>query len=369
MKHRFLFLIFFSLVLHIFSTAQQNRFVYIQTENQQPFFIKINNIIFSSSSSGYLIIPKIKDGVLQLVIGFPKNEWPQQTFSISVNKKDLGFVLKNMGEKGWGLSNLQTMEIIQAKSIVRQINSTVNDDDDPFTQLLSDVVNTPELKQRTVLIEEPVSEITKQAKTEESVVKVETETVVLKLLLNSLNVTGREMVYIDGIDTIKIFIPVHEKLKSVASNITPDNKKVEKEKSIDAVVADPKLKIDSAKVFSTAAEVNDPPATTRGSSITMINSDCTANATEEDLIKLRKKMASEDNIDEMVSVAKKAFRLKCYSTEQVKNLSDFFLRDAGKYQFFDAAYPFVFDTGKFSSLQQQLTDPYYINRFQAMIRQ
>ena len=79
-------------------------------------------------------------------------------------------------------------------------------------------------------------------------------------------------------------------------------------------------------------------------------------------------MASEKNDDEMIKTAKRGFKAKCYSTAQIKNLSVLFLNDAGRYQFFDAAYPFVYDTGNFGSLEQQLTDPYFITRFQAMIR-
>ena len=70
----------------------------------------------------------------------------------------------------------------------------------------------------------------------------------------------------------------------------------------------------------------------------------------------------------MISVARKAFKSNCFSTEQIKNLSVLFLKEDGRYRFFDAAYPFVYDSQNFSSLQSQLTDEYLINRFKAMIR-
>ena len=53
-----------------------------------------------------------------------------------------------------------------------------------------------------------------------------------------------------------------------------------------------------------------------------------------------KKMASENNPEDMIKVAKKYFKVKCYGTEQIKDLSYLFLTDKGKYMFFDAAYPF-----------------------------
>ena len=66
--------------------------------------------------------------------------------------------------------------------------------------------------------------------------------------------------------------------------------------------------------------------------------------------------------------AKKALKEKCYTTEHVRNLSVLFLSDAGKYQFLDVAYPFTYDSYKYSSLVDLLKDNYYIDRFKAMIR-
>ena len=45
-----------------------------------------------------------------------------------------------------------------------------------------------------------------------------------------------------------------------------------------------------------------------------------------------------------------------------------FLNDEGKYKFFDLAYTHVTDMDKFSVLQNELKEEYYINRFKAMLR-
>ena len=100
----------------------------------------------------------------------------------------------------------------------------------------------------------------------------------------------------------------------------------------------------------------------------MVNSDCTSFASDEDFLKLRKKMAAADNLDNMITTAKKTFKVKCFSTEQIKNLSVLFLKDADKYGFFDAAYPFVSDSHNYQLLQSQITDAYYTERFKVMIR-
>ena len=44
----------------------------------------------------------------------------------------------------------------------------------------------------------------------------------------------------------------------------------------------------------------------------MINSDCKSLASDEDFLKLRKKMAAEDDEDEMIALAKKLFKIKVF---------------------------------------------------------
>ena len=70
----------------------------------------------------------------------------------------------------------------------------------------------------------------------------------------------------------------------------------------------------------------------------------------------------------MLTEAKKYFKTKCFTTGQVKNLGLLFLNDEGKYKFFDLAYAYVTDIDKFSVLQNELKEEYYINRFKAMLR-
>ena len=81
-------------------SAQQNHFVYIQTENKQPFYVRIADRLLSSSSSGYVVIPKLKNGSYNMHIGFPKNEWPTQKIILNIKDRDEGYVLKDFEEKG-----------------------------------------------------------------------------------------------------------------------------------------------------------------------------------------------------------------------------------------------------------------------------
>src|ERR1019366_5422303 len=74
-----------------------------------------------------------------------------------------------------------------------------------------------------------------------------------------------------------------------------------------------------------------------------INSDCRNFATEYDVDKLRVKMLEAGKEDDRITAAHKVFKTKCFSTRQVKALSEAFTSDAQKFRFLEAAYPFVSD--------------------------
>ena len=84
-------IVIFIFAFTLFARAQQTHFVYLQTESGQPFYVKINNKIVSSSPAGYLILPKLTDGDYKLSIGFPKKEFPEENFQILIDKKTKGF--------------------------------------------------------------------------------------------------------------------------------------------------------------------------------------------------------------------------------------------------------------------------------------
>jgi hypothetical protein len=146
----------------------------------------------------------------------------------------------------------------------------------------------------------------------------------------------------------------------VLQPVTDNSNKEEKISKIDVVKEEPTNIIVAEKPKVEAVK----PAPSKK---IMVNSDCKNFASQDDFIKLRKKMIGENNDDDMVTVARKVFKTRCFTVEQIKNLGVLFLKDEGKYKLFDAAYPFVSDSGNFSTLQSLLTEEYYINRFNAMI--
>lgn len=473
---RVFFLCLLSVVV-FFCKAQQVHFVYLQTENGHPFYAKINNELVSSSTEGYIILPKLKDSTYQLVVGFPKNKYPEEKFMITIDKKDEGFLLKNFDENGWQLFNLQTLALIQGTN-EKAIAAVGKKEADPFSSMLASVVKdssilqdheaailTPEKSDAPTVKENITTGNVTQA-TERPPAVADSVSLTspnegqsISLILNTADSDGLQRIYEDksnGSDTIRIFFPLDKSVdnvtvdqnntedrtpKNVMHGETPSDEasqpaftitptEIPKSYSATSPPADENINIlkpgstdDTASVADktilplpgqTAENNNELPekennpkdlkAVTPDSEATekdsvsqqqdnlparnttgepseaqiillpkpvtssKVNSDCKDFATNEDFLRLRRKMASENSDEKMIKVATKYFRSKCFSTEQIKDLSYLFLKDEGKYLFFDAAYPFTSDSDQYQTLQSQLRDEYYLNRFKAMIR-
>jgi hypothetical protein len=72
--------------------------------------------------------------------------------------------------------------------------------------------------------------------------------------------------------------------------------------------------------------------------------------------------------EDRVLVARKVFKSKCFSTKQIRALSEVFSSDSQKFRFLEAAYPFVSDE-HFKELSDLLADPVYNTRFRTMTGQ
>jgi hypothetical protein len=386
------------------SFAQHNHFVYIQSDNKQPFYVKLKDKIYSSSASGYVIIPKLSAGEQAFSFGFPNNEFPLQNITVNIAGKDLGYQLKNFPGKGWGLFNIQTMEMVMAGGSTKaSTGSTTDTRNDAFSSTLADVVNTPSIKE--VEKDKPKQEPTvAPAPTPAPVVKpeVKTESVALdpvkeKPATGTMSVitktgstqsaTAIAMQYFVtdefGMDTVDVEIAV---IPATVSTVAAEPKPVAAESkpatAEPAKAGDPKfINIDLPNPNNSPAVKDEKsmdasdqapkPVTVKKeqpAKLEMINSDCKTVSNDEDFLKTRKKMTSQKSDEAMVEAARKLFKQRCYSTEQVKNLSVLFLKDETRYKFYDAVYPFVYDTKAFKQLESTLSDEYYISRFRSMIR-
>src|ERR1043165_3760394 len=154
---RILLISFFALLASLVS-AQKIYFIYLQTETGEPFFVWMNDKLYSSESSGYLILPKLKDSTYKFKLGFPSKDIDLD-FTTTINKKDHGYLIKNLGDKGWGLFDLQSLDLQMSASNVKKgtgfENSTnTNTQVNAFTALLAKATDDPSLTQNAVFAKE-----------------------------------------------------------------------------------------------------------------------------------------------------------------------------------------------------------------------
>jgi Domain of unknown function (DUF4476) len=477
---RLLLILFVALFVFTGVRSQHHHFFYIQSDQQQLFYVKIGTEVMSSSTGGFLIIPKLKDSAFDMIIGFPKDLYPEYRFRITRVNKDKGLALKNFAEKGWGLFDLQTLEITMGEKIIKveapkevipppltndaftAILATVIDDPGlmatqlvltepavsmavhstiaekekvPENQSTEKVVSGPPIVQQEIkaevitpvqeaikpTTEKPLPSAKKNKATNSDILLVTAEKKETKGTVDSVgkgemakdattikqvshidsvhvSVPGKnesgspvlytkvrkvseafhdsvlEMVFIDQAesgkaDTIRVVLEkgvtvMAPALKPVVSASTVDvpavvTQKTGPESGKDAAVAVPENTIAvSAKKTDTTLMVS------RNNTRTA----CSKLAEEKDVTGLRRKMVGLKDEDDMVAVALKDFKQKCFTTAQVKNMSFVFVRDEGRYKLLDAAYPYVYDPDNFTDLESLLSDPYFVHRFRALLK-
>lgn len=426
MKKIILFIVFLGLIYT--SSAQKVYFIYFQSENGQQFFVKTGDK-FYNSVSGYLILSKLLDSTYDIAIGFPQKKGSEQYFSVPVKSKDHGFLIKNFEEKGWGLFDLQTMAVQMSSIKTTQTGTSVNKNNvSDFTDMLSKASDDPSLKQKqttikpaedkkeltvkeqaqkelldkqeTKVIETPVQKKeateTKEVVVEKIAQKPELENTLVKASegnqpvgeknrkdslikeqLEKHDLYQKSLVskksessttggfglvftdeYSDGTsDTVSIFIP--------NPNLFPKTKSVETKEEKKFLNINTEIPVknekEETKIVKEAVEQGKEKSDT-------VSDKCAAIANESDFFQVRKKMAAAETNEEMMNQAKLYFAQKCFTTEQIKNLSTLFLKDEEKYRFLDIAYTHVSDAENYKILETELKDDYYITRFKAMLR-
>ena len=368
----------FSIIVFLMLTAlglksQQTHFIYIQSEDKQPFYIRFKEKIISSSESGYLIAPKLEQGQLNFTLGFPKNAWPSSSYSLEIESKDLGFQLKKVDELTWALYNIQTSDLLSPVEVNKVSNQIIETSTDEFTNILAEVSNTPSVKQKkintennsaglasnidsssiakdNITIDSNVNEIIgvrvpvqtkpiviKEKKEKKSKIRLEPSNV--KQDFSFLDSTGRSLTYTikegDTEDHVVVFI------------------------SYEKPLVFPKAEPDS--IMPVAIEQIITPENTQTQVQQVIR--CSSNAEDKDFLKLRRKMTQEDNEEKMIEVAEKAFKDKCYSADQVRYLAVLFINEDNRLAFIRISVNYISDLSLFGTLQQLFNTEKNINSF------
>src|ERR1700750_546356 len=208
------------------ASAQKVYFIYLQTENQLPFYVKMGDRIQSSSSSGYAILSNLVDSTYNFSIGFPSTSG-ESRFAVSLGSKDRGFLIRK-SDDGWDLVDLQTSSRIKPQN--REANSvSYQTRNDAFTTLLSKVADDPGLLLIPVVAKEDVS-VTEKKQEERPA---------------------------------DINIPVKDSTAVVQTQVIPDVKKPEGDSSDNNLVSEKKgVTVDSSLTTSKTGDVQTPPVDT-----------------------------------------------------------------------------------------------------------
>ena len=438
---KLLFLSIF-LSLYVFSQAQRVYFVYLQSDNGTPFYVKLGDKIHSSSSMGYLLLSNLKDSAYQIRIGMQGQNKIEPVFNVSVNNTDRGFLIKNF-DQGLSLFDLSTLEIIAAQPLTGKSEEYITRTDS-FTKSLSQAANDPSLlteavvkktvsKEKTVVVPQekqpevakPAIVINESTSPQQRIVDTARTNEVVGVVnaMDKKEDTTAKMINANGvtiasfaIDTTTVALQKQvvdtmqksqvQQLERPAivesATITPSStleepipykrstvlRRSESSTSegfgltfvdqydggsdtVRLLIPNPRIQL-KAETDTPAIIESQPPSKPEfvereTSVVSKPKPACQSIATENDFRKLRKEMAAQDADNAMVEKARKLFRNKCFTTEQIKLLSTLFLSASGKYQFFDAAYNAVSDIENFSKLGSEINEEYYSNRFKALI--
>lgn len=136
--------------------AQKEHFVYLQSDGGRPFFVRMGEHTYNSSSKGYLILSKMRDSSYTFRVGWPGKTDEQVYFTMPVSGRDRGLLLKHFEQEGWGLFDLQTLEVVRSHG-APNTNSSVKYEPrqvSNFTDVLAKAANDPTLRMKEVRVVE-----------------------------------------------------------------------------------------------------------------------------------------------------------------------------------------------------------------------
>jgi hypothetical protein len=416
----------------LFAGAQRVYFIYLQSDNGSPFFVKMGEKVHSSAASGYLILSGLVDSTYTFSVGFPGTA-AESKFAVALNKEDKGYLMKPF-ESGLGLFDLQTLTVTKAIASTlppAPVDEALLAAADPFTRLLARASDDPTIllpsgpnpsKEAPVMASmsqvvekkadtSPITSLPVSAATALAVTAIRTDE---NKPADTLGVAAPHSVLsVPQTDTLALSDPHPEAKAQLSADTTHDVPLVEtapaaKEEvyvrsvvtrrsessttegfglvffdrqgdmidTIRLLIPNPRLVAKMAGPVTEAPRVDtlvantpavDQPVELKQESVVVpAKPACFNEASERDFLKLRKNMAAADGEPEMISIARKEFRNKCFSTDQVRLLGTLFLSSVGKFSFFEAAFTHITDAGNFASLEAELKDEQYIRRFKSL---
>lgn len=409
--------------------SQHVHFIYIQSDQQQTFYVKKSGEVISSSATGFVILPKLPSGTHQFTIGFPKNQWPEYDFQVEVRSSDRGFTLKNFEEKGWGLFDLQTAEVISGRRIDPPKAQQIPDapkSNDPFSVILASAVGdegiretgliamtvsrpgpiasktttaAPPLAKKEVQPESPkpvsvapptsdqktvavVTAPVEQKKTPEGDVAVKKASPENKAEVPLVTKSEPPLARAELPSAVKAQPPANTQtlpqLKTADAKPAGSRSMIRKISEVRGIKTTELLFVDVNGALTDTVDVviegieaeTKTPAS--GGNVAVIvagnRGNCANVATEKEVLALRKKVLGMGSDEEMMAAILKELKARCYTTEGLQNLSYVFVNDSMRCRLFEESFPYIYDPANYGSLERLLNNEEYISRFRKLIK-
>ncbi|MFZ9718117.1 MAG: DUF4476 domain-containing protein [Chitinophagaceae bacterium] len=140
--------------------AQQHHYLFLQSDAQQGFYVRYEGRMIVCGSGGYVLLSKLKEERVKIGLGFSAGNIQELNFEVPLNKQDKGYIIKQFGDNGWGLFDVQTADIIYAlaPSVSATAQTALTNEvvvqaptNDAFSEMLSQVTKDSTVKQVAVL--------------------------------------------------------------------------------------------------------------------------------------------------------------------------------------------------------------------------
>lgn len=319
------------------AVAQTPYFIYLQTEPAQSFAIVFKEQTVHSSASGYIILPNLTDSVLQFVVRFPEKKHPDHPFVIRAQRNDQGYLLKDYGDKGWGLLDWRTLSVTYAERPgLTKTNVVPTEGQADFATMLAKASG-----DSTLLLESSTSARNTTTKSAAAANKSTPANAKSDTAIASKPIAIAKPSNEAKPDTVSITSPVAEV------------KPVQQSKP---VVADAK-----------PAEAEKPSQTKQPATIP-IPGYCNSILTDAEFTECLGKVQVARSETSKVNVLRDFMGGRCYTIEQVKALAQLLSTDEVRYDFLLEAWSHTAERSRYLVLASIFEDPATANRFKEMFQ-
>ncbi|QOR76321.1 MAG: DUF4476 domain-containing protein [Thermoflavifilum sp.] len=408
----------------------EKHFVYIQSDQHQLFYVKLNDQIISANPPGYVVLSPVQPGRLDLIIGFPRNTYPEQRYQINIPAhQDKGYLLKRINDREFALydlhqyTELRPVAVAEGQGFAYPQPARKDTPISPESKLQAKAPGpvkdtTPDAEQirfRQLLMAaatagqpgESVSVAHTRKPDSAANTSVEASTSVIDTNARQPSHEVAKAIYppvaSQASDTLMAAEPtiatdtaaqavlaIHpdtsmesilQKLRRLAEQTPAAQRPDTFTSSTIAAVAEPVSQNNNPSTPAMQPANSNSPAlrfihfdTTAQQQastqhITMINSDCEGVINEKQFDEIKNKVAAQRSDAAMLRVIQRNLKNNCFTTHQVEMLVYLFTTESYRYRFVEWVYPHVTDSDQFKQLGHVFTDEAYQARFRSLIRQ